>query len=428
MAIAGLATILLVLVAIMSKRVSALVALIAIPVVMSLLLGFGLQTDDFILQGIVKIAPIAVMFIFAILFFGILHDAKFFDPIVGAVIKIIGTDPRKILPGTAILTACVHLDGSGASTFLIAIPALKPLYEKLQLDLRMLACVVAMAAGVCNLLPWGGPAIRAASALDMSVLDIYRPLIAVQLTGFCFVLLVAYYLGVKEYRRLKEVGFSENFLGETNTTNPVAEFNLVRFILNLGLTVAVVASMISGLVQPSVAFMLGLVLALVINFPNVENQNALVNSHAKTALMMASILFAAGVFNGILNGSGMLTAMAAGGADLLPDSLFAHLPLVVGLISMPLSLLFDPDSYYFGVLPVISGIGVEGGVPAIEVAQASLLGQMTMGFAVSPLTPATFLLVGLTGINLADHQRFSIPLLLLTSWVMLAASFVFGTL
>ena len=78
---------------------------------------------------------------------------------------------------------------------------------------------------------------------------------------------------------------------------------------------------------------------------------------------------------------------------------------------MPLSLLFDPDSFYFGVLPVLAEVAAGFGVPSVQMAQASILGQMTTGFPISPLTPATFLIVGLAGVELRDHQKFSFPFL-----------------
>jgi len=183
------------------------------------------------------------------------------------------------------------------------------------------------------------------------------------------------------------------------------------FWVNLILTVLVMVVMIAGWVDPVVMFMLGTVVALCINYPNVDAQRARIDAHAKTALTMASILLAAGVFTGIMQGTGMLKAIAEVAVAQIPAGHGKLIPAVVGFLSMPLSMLFDPDSYYFGVMPVIAEVGKALGVDPLQVAQASLLGVHTTGFPVSPLTPATFLLVGLCKIELADHQRFTIPFL-----------------
>jgi CitMHS family citrate-Mg2+:H+ or citrate-Ca2+:H+ symporter len=184
--------------------------------------------------------------------------------------------------------------------------------------------------------------------------------------------------------------------------------------------------MIAGLLPPAVMFMIGTALALTINYPDLAMQRQRVDAHARAALMMASILLAAGVFTGILQGSGMLSAMAEAAVAYIPPGLAPHIPVGLGLIAMPLSLLFDPDSFYFGVLPVIAEVGGALGIPAAQAAHGALLGQMTTGFPVSPLTPATYLLVGLTGIDLGDHQRFTIPFLWGASVVMTIAGVVFG--
>lgn len=426
LAFAGLVTILLVLLGIMSKKMSPLVALIAIPFVASLAIGNGMKTATFAVQGISKIAPVAAMFMFAILYFGIMKDAGMFDPIVDRIVSAVGHDPRRILVGTVALGTCAHLDGSGATTFLIAVPALAPLYDRLGMNRKLLACTVAMAAGVSNILPWGGPTIRAAAALDVPVIDLYRPLIPVQLTGLAFVFLAAYYLGTREKERLDQHPPAEHAPHVPTALKRASRREKIIFVLNITLTVAVVVAMISSLLQPAIAFMLGLVLALLLNYPRVEHQGERIDAHAKAALMMVSILFAAGVFTGILSGSGMLEAMATSGADIVPERMGSTMPVWLGVISMPLSFLFDPDSFYLGILPVLSGVAAQFGTSALQVAQGALLGQMTTGFPVSPLTPSTFLLVGLANVDLGDHQRFTTPFLFATSLVMTVGAVLYG--
>jgi citrate-Mg2+:H+ or citrate-Ca2+:H+ symporter, CitMHS family len=426
LAFLGLATVLILLALIMSRRMSPLVALIVVPTTAALAGRFGLETAQFILSGVQQTAPVAAMFVFAILYFGIMTDAGMLDPIVDRILRAVGTRPTRIVMGSALLALLVHLDGSGAVTFLVTVPAMLPLYERLRMDKRILACVVSMAAGV-NFLPWTGPMLRASTALHIPTTDLFQPLIPVQLVGLTFVFGVAYFLGKREERRLGE---SLVAVAPVTAREPASGAQAIRrpgrFWINALLTVALMAVMVAGLVDPAVMFMVGTAVALMINYPAFEQQRARVDAHAKAAVMMAAVLLAAGAFTGIMKESGMLAAMADAAVHAVPTAMVGHLPFALGLVSMPLSLLFDPDSFYLGVLPVIAEVGKTLGVPPIQMGQAALLGQMTTGFPVSPLTPATFLLVGLAGIELGEHQRFTTPWLFSASVVMTFACVLFG--
>jgi CitMHS family citrate-Mg2+:H+ or citrate-Ca2+:H+ symporter len=427
LALLGLLTIVAVLAAILSRRVTPLVALVALPVAAGLAGGFGLETGRFAVDGIRQTAPVAAMFVFAILFFGVMTDAGLLDPIVDGILRVVGLRPVRIVVGTALLALIAHLDGSGAVTFLVTVPAMLPLYDRLQLDRRVLACVASLAAGV-NFLPWTGPVLRASAALEIPTQALFLPLVPVQAVGLAFVFAVAWGLGRREARRASAAA-------EVSGAAPSARELTVeerslrrpgRFGINLALTLAVLAAMFGGHVDPAIVFMVATAAALLINYPDAAAQRARVDAHARAALMMAAILLAAGAFSGIMKGTGMLAAMAQAAVGAASPEAARHIPVVLGVLAMPLSLLLDPDSFYLGALPVIAESAHAFGVPKIQVAQAALLGQMTTGFPVSPLTPATFLLVGLCRIELADHQRFTAPWLFGASLVMVAAAVLFG--
>lgn len=423
----GVMTIVALLAAILFNRMSPVVALILIPVTAALIGGFGTSIARFMIHGITEIAPVAGMFVFAILFFGVMTDAGLLEPLLGGIVRLAGSRPTLIVPASALLALLVHLDGSGAVCFLVVIPAMLPLYDRLGMDRRVLACSTSLAAGV-NVLPWTGPTLRSSAALKIPVMDIFRPMIGVQLAGLVFVFAACFWLGRREEKRLLAVGAATTRSAVTIKDN--SERTDVQrprhFWINLALTIAVLGGMIFSSIPPVVLFMIGTALALLINYPDAAEQRARIDAHARAALLMSSVLFAAGIFTGIMTGSGMLKAMAAAAVGAVPPGAGHHIPFALSLVAMPLSLTFDPDSFYFGVLPILAHTVQSLGGTVLQTAQAALIGQMTTGFPISPLTPATFLVAGLCQLELGAHQRFTFPFLYAASLVMAAAAVVLG--
>jgi len=446
LAVLGFISVLGMLALVMTKKSSPTVALVSVPLITGLVASFFIPDKEgvvnalknmidlggMISSGIGTVAATGVMFIFSILFFGVLTDAGTFRPIIRRILGIIGVDPVKITIGSAILAMIVHLDGSGAVTFLICIPALLPVYDAVGMKRTTLATVVALSAGTMNIVPWGGPTLRAATALEINVMNLFTPVIFPMICGLITVLVFAYLLGKAERNRIGAAALSSLIQHEEEISAEQKALQRLHFFpINVLLIVLTVVGLVVGghyRIGPAVVFMIAFVLAIVINYPSPSAQKERIDAHAKSAIMMASVLFAAGAFTGIMRGTGMITEMAQTLTTLIPANMGRMFPVITGVISMPASLLFDPDSFYFGVLPVLGNTAAGFGVEAINVARAAIIGQMTTGFPVSPLTPSTFLLVGLAGVDFGDHQKKTIPLAFAVTIVMLVVCLLTGAI
>ncbi len=422
LAATGFLTIAAFLVAVLSQRVSVFIALTVLPILAALVVGAGGRLGELVVGGLETVAPVAIMITFAVLYFSLMVDAGLFDPAVRRVVRWAGGDPLKITVGTAVLTLLVALDGDGASTFLIMVSAMLPLYRRLGMRPLVLTAVICLGAGVMNMVPWGGPTARAMAALELDSADVFVPVLPAMGAGILWVLVAAALIGRAERRRLGSVSLPDpggepaHVAGSRAADGPGAaradveapprsRADRVRFWLNVVLTLALVAVLLAQVAELPVVFVIAFVLALLVNRPGWAAQKELFDRHGHNVVLVTTMIFAAGVFTGVLGGTGMIEAMARALVSVVPDGAGDALPVLVAVTSMPLSLVFTPDAYYFGVLPVLAETTAAlGGDPA-EVARAAIHGQMTTGFPLSPLTASTFILVGMAGVDLGAHQR-----------------------
>ncbi|MGW0562102.1 CitMHS family transporter [Streptomyces sp. NPDC003016] len=454
------------LVLIMTKKMSPIAALVLIPALFCVFVGQGAELGEYVLEGVGNLAPTAAMLMFAIVYFGVMIDVGLFDPVVRGILRFCKADPLRIVVGTALLAAIVSLDGDGSTTFMITVSAMYPLYKRLGMSLVVMTGVAATANGVMNTLPWGGPTARAATALKLDAADIFVPMIPALGAGLVFVFALAYVLGRRERKRLgyltpdeavqvdadAEVlvtagGGGEEPCRSTGGTGDAADADTgpaysadgdgfqgldphratLRprlYWFNAGLTVALLTAMIMQLMPIPVLFLIGAALALTVNYPNMADQKARIAAHADNVLNVSGMVFAAAVFTGVLTGTGMVEHMADWLVGAIPEGMGPHMAIVTGLLSLPLTYFMSNDGFYFGVLPVLAEAGAAHGVPPLEIARASLVGQAL--HMSSPLVPAVYVLVGMAKVEFGDHTRFTVKWAALTSLVVLGAGILFG--
>ncbi|MCP1122284.1 citrate transporter [Bacillus sp. AFS018417] len=432
LAILGFAMVFVFMFLIMTRRMSALVALMLIPTLFAIISGFYANVGPMMLAGIKNLAPTGIMLMFAILYFGIMIDSGLFDPAISRILKIVKGDPLKIVVGTAILTLLVSLDGDGTTTYMITVSAMYPLYKRLNMNPLILAGIVMLGAGVTNIIPWGGPTARAMSALGLDASQLFTPLIPALIGGALWVIFVAYMLGKKEQKRLGivDIQFSKaekSAFTEQAATVEVYDYKRPKLLwINFLLTVVLMTCLIMEILPLPVLFMLAFAIAVMINYPNLEQQKERIASHAGNVLAVVSLVFAAGIFTGILSGTKMVDAMAHSLVALIPDSLGPHLPIITAITSMPFTFFMSNDAYYFGVLPILTKAAASYGVSAAEMGRASLLGQPV--HMLSPLVASTYLLVGMAKVDFGDHQRFTLKWAVGTTLFMLFIAILTGVI
>ena len=416
---------------IMKKKMSPFTALVLIPLVFAIILVATGQVQDvnigtLIRQGLFGnnskdkltamkgTAETGIMLLFAILYFSTMLDAGLFDPITNKMIRFAKGDPMKVLMATAIVAAAVSLNGDGTTTTLICCSAFVPIYKKLDMKLMNLGVLVILQNTIMNLLPWGGPTARAMSVLGVEA-DILAYLAPGMILSVLYVIFfVARSMGKKERARLGIQELTEEELNELTTISDPEVLEKRRpqnFVINAILTIVLIGWLVAGSfinsieVKPVVLFLVGTGLALMINYPDLKAQSKRIGDNAGDAVQVVLLVFAAGVFMGLFQGTGMATALTESIVKIIPKELAGFWSLIIAIISVPGTFFLTNDGFYYGVLIPFAEVGRQYGFTDMQMALASLMGQAF--HLLSPLVAFIYLLLRLTGLDMGEWQKES---------------------
>lgn len=428
----GILIIVTIVALLMSGKTSPIVAMSIVPLIGALIAGFSIsEISGFFEAGLLKVSKVATMFLFAILFFSILKELHVFDPMIRNMVRLTRGNVVIVAVMTTLIAAIVHLDGSGAATFLIIIPALLPLYRKLGMSPYLMLLLMAGSMGIMNMVPWGGPLGRASAVTGIEAAALWQSLIPVQVIGILGMMGFAVLMGLREKKRilaaqaLGTTPFEQDCMAADMAEDVQEQVKPKKFWFNIGLVILAVICLAFGLFSAPYVFMIALSLVLLVNFPKPREQMAVISRHAPQALSMVAIIFAAGAFLGILSESGMLKSIALDLIHILPTTWVGSLHILVGILGVPMDLFTSTDAYYFALLPIVQEVTATAGVTADSVVYAMAIGN-NAGTFVSPFSPATWLAMGLAGTDMGRHLRYSFGWIWLFSFFTLGVGFLLG--
>lgn len=421
---------------VMTKKMSPLSALVMIPLIftiIAILTGSAEFASDpafvkslgdaklpnnitaigpMVLYGVNQTAKTGIMLLFAILYFSIMLDTGLFDPITAKMIRFAKGDPMKVLMATAIVSGAVSLNGDGTTTTLIVVSAFLPIYQKLNMKVMNLGVLLILQNTIMNLLPWGGPTARAMSVLNVGpeILGYLAPGMILSLLYVIFI--VAPSMGRKERQRLGITTLTEEELQKLTTISNPDKESIRRphlFAFNALLTILLITWLVAGSFHKTITipslllFAVGTIIALMVNYPNLKDQSKRIGENSGDAVQVVILVFAAGIFMGLFQGSGMANALAQSFTTIIPKQLGGFWGLIIALLSAPGTFFLSNDGFYYGIMPVLAQTGAQYGFDNMSMALASLMGQAF--HLLSPLVAFIYLLLRLTDLDMGEWQR-----------------------
>ena len=436
--ILGLICIAAIVMTLLKGRTQPAITFILYPTALAVILIIGqwYSFDDItamIRSGFNSTGPTAALFVFSILFFGIMNDAGMFDVIIRKLMAMVGDSVIGVAMVTAIITLVCHLDCNGSSTFCILIPAMLPVYRRMRMRETTLLRIGIVCMGAMNLLPWSGASLRTATVLSIEGSKLWHTILPVQLFAIVLALGHAFLAGIQEKTRGAGVNESlanteerEAFAKVKADSEDLARPN--RLFINILLTIAVIAMLAWNRFPSYYPVMLGTVIAIFVNYGfKASFHRKIINQHATPALTMCLTMMGAAVLMGIMTSSigadgnvlpssmvelptdavpSVMRCLANLISTALPAALGKHLHLLLCVLAVPMALFFDTDSYFYGMLPVMLGIGQAFGLETLPIAFTMLILRISATF-ICPMTAALLLATGMADVTIKNHIKAS---------------------
>ena len=413
----------IIVVLLISNKTSIIPVFGIIPIVAALILGYGLKDiQGFMNDGFKSVLNTIILFSFAVMFFSLLSDVGMFDVIVNRVMKYLGNNVLAVLYVACFVTIISHLDGSGATTALVTIPTMLPIFKKMKMRPICIVFVMCLLSGAMNITPWCASMLRVTSVTGLDAQELWRYLAPIQ--GFAIIISLLLMIPIAAIEKKNGAGMTdEEFAELKKTLSQPAKVSVSRpvLIFDMALTAFMIVGLLLGWFGTALGFIVAFGLALIVNFKSTKEQGAKIKQYGGPAINMVMTIIAIGVLVGVMNGTGMIEGMTNTILAVLPESLGRHLCFLVSLLVMPINTIIGSDNVYFALTPIMQQIVSAYGVTDLALA-TSIVVPCAIAAGITLIGPSPYLALGLADCTMGEHLKYSFKWI----WLVTILCTVFG--
>lgn len=414
----------------LTDRLSAPIALIMLPLIAALILGFSI-TDiaKWSANGFVSAASNCVVAIFAVTYFAMMNDQGIFDGIINAVTKKIGNSVVMAFVICWLVAVITSLGANSAPAILVTAPTMYPIFKKMKIRPINLAFIISLVAGIFQYLPYSSMTMSASVAMKTDASKLWLHLMPTYIFGLALSLVVSIIFGLLEGKRIAAHKNDALALAEDDSANAKtverSDWHRKTRVFNLLLTAVLLVVLLTNLITASVVFVIALFIALVVNFPNVRGQIGVIRKYAPMSMFVVLTFLTAGAYGTIMGKSGMMTAMVKCIISIFPASIGAHVPFILGVFGVPLGFVLGGAAYYNGLMPVLGGMASSYGISTTSYCATMMLGK-GIGMLCSPTTPNLYLLTDMCKVSPKEYFKYAFLPLWLISIIVLIFGCIVG--
>ena len=396
---------------------------ILIPVFGAVICGFSVnEISKYISDGMGLVLNTVILFTFSILYFSILGETGIFNLLAKFMMQRMKNNLFLLLLITYLLAVMIQMDGSGAMTMLIIIPMMLPVYDKMKIRREALVCVCAAGAGVMNMLPWCSAMLRVSAGTGLDAQNLWKHLLPIQLAAFVIGLFITLLISMAEKRKKASVGEKEfKELQRELVQSAQLKVPVWVAVIDIILTVLLIVLLMCGYVDTTTGFMIGLSVILLLNYPHVKNQDDIIKKFSVTAFPLVTTIFSIGAMLGILQGTGMIEAIAQSLVNFLPEKWGSMLLFIYGIFGVPISMVLGSDCCYSILAPLLGTISQYYGGGMLQAASIIII-TSSMAASISFVGQVPYMTVGLSQISMRDNVKYSFRYLWLMGLLMVGCA------